>query len=61
MVQTTFFDLLNFEPGSEPSESILPNDVAEMVSLVLNTRQGTIIDEITCSPANKNIHFKTIG
>ncbi len=61
MVQTAFFDQLNFEPGTEPSASILPNDVAEMVSLVLNTRQGTIIDEITCSPATKNIHFKTGG
>ncbi len=58
MVATSFFDDLNFEPGKEPSASILPNDVAEMVSLVLNTRQGTIIDEITCSPSNKNIQFK---
>lgn len=58
MVKTPFFDTLNFEPGQEPSESILPEDMAEMVVLVLNLRQGTVIDEITCSPANKTIHFK---
>jgi NADP-dependent 3-hydroxy acid dehydrogenase YdfG len=58
MVKTAFFDTLNFEPGSEQSESILPKDVAEMVALVLNLRQGTVIDEITCSPIKKNIHFK---
>ncbi len=58
MVKTPFFNELSFEPGDKPTESILPEDVAEMVSLVLNTRPGTIIDEITCSPASKNIHFK---
>ncbi len=61
MVQTAFFDTLNFEPGAAQSESIAPEDVAEMVALVLNLRQGTVIDEITCSPTNKNIHFKTSG
>jgi NADP-dependent 3-hydroxy acid dehydrogenase YdfG len=58
MVKTPFFDELNFEPGSRPSESILPADIAEMVALVLNLRQGSVIDEITCSPVNKTIAFK---
>ncbi|MEE9412097.1 MAG: SDR family oxidoreductase [Methylococcales bacterium] len=58
MVKTAFFDTLNFEPGSGHSESILPEDVAEMVALVLNLRHGTVIDEITCNPTNKTIHFK---
>ncbi len=60
MVKTPFFDALNFEPGPEPSESILPVDIAEMVALVLNLRQGSVIDEITCSPVNKTITFKKI-
>ncbi|MEE9426349.1 MAG: SDR family oxidoreductase [Methylococcales bacterium] len=58
MVKTPFFDELNFEPGLEPSESISPTDIAEMVALVLNLRQGSVIDEITCSPVNKTITFK---
>jgi NADP-dependent 3-hydroxy acid dehydrogenase YdfG len=60
MVKTAFFDTLNFEPGPDQSESILADDVAEMVAMVLNLRQGTVIDEITCSPANKTIHFKKL-
>ncbi len=58
MVKTPFFDALNFEPGARQSESIIPEDIAEMVGLILNLRQGSVIDEITCSPANKAISFK---
>lgn len=58
MVKTPFFDELDFEPGTREAESMLPADIAEMVALVLNLRQGSIIDEITCSPVNKTIAFK---
>ncbi len=58
MVKTAFFDDLGFEPGVEANESILPEDVADMVSHVLNMRRGTVIDEINCSPSIKSIRFK---
>jgi short-subunit dehydrogenase len=58
MVRTGFFDSLSFAPGEEPSESILPEDVADAVSLVVNTRQGTVFDEINLSPQRKRIQFK---
>jgi len=57
MVKTAFFDELNFQPCPEQSASILPEDIAKMVAMILNIRPGTIIDEITCTPANKCIRF----
>jgi 3-hydroxy acid dehydrogenase / malonic semialdehyde reductase len=57
MVQTDFFQNLSFRPGSEPSEHILPEDIAHTVSFVLKSRYGTTFDEINVSPHKKRIHF----
>lgn len=58
MVQTTFFDELSFAPGSEESEHLLPEDIAEAVSLVIQARAGTVYDEINVAPHKKKIIFK---
>jgi NADP-dependent 3-hydroxy acid dehydrogenase YdfG len=59
MVQTDFFEHLSFSPGQHPSEHILPEDIAETVSLVLNMRDGTVLDEISLSPQRKLVQFKS--
>jgi NADP-dependent 3-hydroxy acid dehydrogenase YdfG len=58
MVKTAFFEPLSFEPGDEPSNFIEPEDVAETVSYVLNSRTQIVIDEINLSPLNKVVKFK---
>ncbi len=58
MVKTAFFDSLSFEPGDEPSNFIEPEDVAETVSYVLNSRAKIVLDEINLSPLNKVVKFK---
>jgi 3-hydroxy acid dehydrogenase/malonic semialdehyde reductase len=58
MVRTEFFDNLTFEPGDHASNYILPDDVAETVSYVLNSRADIVIDEISLSPLNKVVKFK---
>jgi NADP-dependent 3-hydroxy acid dehydrogenase YdfG len=58
MVKTPFFEQLSFEPGDDNSHYLLPEDVAEVVSMVLATRKHTVIDEINLNPLNKVIKFK---
>ncbi len=57
MVKTAFFDQLKFQPGRHESNYILPQDIAELVQLILTLRRGTLIDEINLSPLNKVIQF----
>ncbi|PPK73640.1 NADP-dependent 3-hydroxy acid dehydrogenase YdfG [Methylobacter tundripaludum] len=58
MVKTPFFEQLSFEPGDDASNFIEPEDVAEAVSYVLNSRSQIVIDEINLSPLNKVVKFK---
>lgn len=58
MVKTAFFEQLSFEPGDDQSNFIEPEDVAEAVSYVLNSRAQIVIDEINLSPLNKIVKFK---
>lgn len=58
MVKTAFFDELDFEPGNDEENHLLPDDIAELVSLTLSLRRGVVVDEINCSPLKKVIHFK---
>jgi NADP-dependent 3-hydroxy acid dehydrogenase YdfG len=58
MVKTPFFEQLSFEPGDDASHFIEPEDVAEAVSYVLNSRSQIVIDEINLSPLNKVVKFK---
>ena len=58
MVDTPFFDSLDFGPGAGADHSIAPEDIARIVSLVLSLRPGSVIDEINLSPQKKVIDFK---
>jgi 3-hydroxy acid dehydrogenase/malonic semialdehyde reductase len=58
MVKTEFFERLSFEPGDDETNFVLPGDVAEAVSYVLNSRNRITIDEINLSPLNKVVKFK---
>lgn len=60
MVKTPFFEQLNFEPGDHESNTILPEDVADAVSYVLDSRTQIVIDEINMSPLNKVVKFKKL-
>ncbi len=57
MVKTPFFNQLNFQPGDDEENYILPEDVANAAKLVLSTRHGTLFDEINLSPLKKVIKF----
>lgn len=52
-VRSAFFDELHFEPGPEAEHAILPADVADIVLAVVNSRAGTVLDEINMSPLSK--------
>jgi len=58
LVRSPFFEDLNFEPGHEDNNAIEAEDIAKVVLDIINTRKGTIIDEINLSPASKSIVFK---
>jgi 3-hydroxy acid dehydrogenase / malonic semialdehyde reductase len=58
MVKTAFFDQLSFAPGDEESNYLIPDDVAEAVSYVINSRTQMVIDEINLNPASKVIKKK---
>ncbi len=57
MVRTPFFDELNFAPGEDESNYVEADDVAEAVSMAINARAGTVVDEINLSPLKKVIQF----
>lgn len=57
MVDTAFFDDLEFRPGPDPTNLVLPEDVAAAVAMVLHARPGTVYDEINLSPLKRVIDF----
>lgn len=57
MVRTGFFDELDFAPGAESDNAIEAEDVASAALNILQTREGTVIDEINLSPQKKVIQF----
>ncbi len=58
MVQTAFFDDLNFMPGEESGQSIQAEDIANLIEHILHAEHHFNFDEINLSPANKVIRFK---
>ena len=53
MVASSFFDDLAFQPGADPANSILPEQVAEAVLLILTSAGNVVWDEINLSPLKK--------
>ncbi len=60
MVKTDFFEQLSFEPGHEPNQHLLAEDIAEAVAYILKARPGIVIDEINLNPANKVVKNKRV-
>ena len=58
MVKTAFFNDLSFQPGKHETNYILPEDVAEAITYILNASPSIVIDEINLNPLNKVIQFK---
>ena len=57
MVNTSFFDELGFQPGDKPDQHLVAEDVAEAALLMLNAREGAVIQEINLQPQKKVIQF----
>lgn len=60
MVRTEFFEDLNFAPGEDPLEHLVPEDIADSISMILNARVGAVFDEINLSPQKKRILFQKV-
>lgn len=58
MVDTAFFDTLQFNPGRQPEQALQAKDVAEAVGYILDVQPYCAVDEINLSPLNKVIEFK---
>ena len=57
MVETPFFEKLNFSPGTNVGEFIESSDIGRIILNILNFGDGTVIDEINLSPLKKVIKF----
>jgi 3-hydroxy acid dehydrogenase/malonic semialdehyde reductase len=58
MVKTGFFDQLNFSHGEDAANYIEVGDVAAAIKMILDSRPGTVVDEINLSPLKKVVSFK---
>jgi 3-hydroxy acid dehydrogenase/malonic semialdehyde reductase len=58
MVNTAFFETLNFRPGQQPEQALHADDIADAAAYILNAGKYCAIDEINLSPLNKVIEFK---
>ena len=58
MVRTSFFDDLDFAPGEESNNAILPEDIACFVAMILSSDENVNVDEINLMPLKKVVRFK---
>jgi 3-hydroxy acid dehydrogenase / malonic semialdehyde reductase len=58
MVKSEFFSELNFAPGTQRCQHLLPEDVAQAVSYILHANPQIVIDEINLNPLHKVVSFK---
>ena len=57
MVRSPFFDGLSFAPADNNENAIAPEQVAELISFILNSDDNIVFDEIELSPRVKSINF----
>ncbi|MDH5378493.1 MAG: SDR family oxidoreductase [Gammaproteobacteria bacterium] len=53
MVDTAFFNELDFRPGDAPENSLSSTDIAEVIRLILAMRAGSVVEEVNLSPLKK--------
>lgn len=58
MVRTPFFDRLDFEPGADEADYLLPSDVAAAVALAVDARSTAVFDEIDLTPLKRVVRKK---
>ena len=58
MVNSAFFDSLDFEPGEDPENYLQPKDVAHAVGYILESRDAMNLDEINLSPMKHVVRKK---
>lgn len=58
MVNSAFFDSLDFEPGEDPENYLQPKDVAHTVGYILESRDLMNLDEINLSPMKHVVRKK---
>jgi len=58
MVDTAFFDDLDFAPGEAPENHLRAEDIAAVVCTVLDMPPSAVIDEINLSPLKKVVRRK---
>lgn len=50
LVNTPFFEPLNFAPGVEPENALLPEDIAAQVALLVQWENRLLVEEINIQP-----------
>jgi len=55
MVDTPFFEHLEFRPGSDDSHAIQPEQIAAMIEMVLKLDNNCVVEEINCQQMVKVI------
>jgi len=58
MVNSAFFDELDFEPGKDPENFLVPEDIAQTIAYILSTRSVLSVDEINLSPLKNVVQHK---
>jgi NADP-dependent 3-hydroxy acid dehydrogenase YdfG len=58
MVDTGFYEELDFKPGEQAENALRAEDIADAVMLVLDAHPGAVFDEINLNPLKKVIQFK---
>ena len=59
MVRSEFYDQAEFTYGDAPENFVEPEDIARTVSLMLNSRTGTVFDEVVMTPLKSVIRRKS--
>ena len=57
MVNTSFFDALDFQPGDEPDQHLVADDIVAAILLMLEARPGAVVQEINLQPQKRVIRF----
>jgi len=60
IVKTDFYDESNFREHDDPESHILPDEIADAITMILNQRGGTVVSEITIRPQKHLIEKKKL-
>ena len=57
MVRTDFFQELFFAPGDDPANAVTPEEVADVIELMLTSQGAAVLDEVVINPQKKVVKF----